>query len=173
VSGENERERGTCPAHSLLVQQVEQLVGRVDKGFSELRGAMQSNRAETLGAIEHGFDTAAQHLKTRCEGIEESIAVIRQDTSDRISTHRDRFEGQLNRVHERIDEHIEKQHAKSQAVSVAVPVESKPGSEPHLPRAIEITQKWIYFVLALGAGAGLALSILYGLYRAAEAGLFR
>jgi hypothetical protein len=152
---------GTCPAHSFLVSTVEKLVGRVDEGFRDLRGDIRA-----------GFETQNAHVKSRCDGIEESIKIVRVETNDRITGHRDRTAADVNRLHDRIDDHIEKQHARNSGKNLLA-VQTKPDSEPRLPSGIERTNKWLEFVSRLGVVAAGGLAVLYLLYRMAEAGLFK
>jgi hypothetical protein len=69
-----------------------------------------------------------------------------------------------NQFRDSLDHHVETMHGTPEA---------KPDSSPRLPKPIEKCKAWVVFALELGALGGSCLGILYFLYRAAEAGLFK
>jgi hypothetical protein len=109
------------------------------------------------GAVERGFDSIRGDLRQ-----------LRTDFTETARADRDHFAGDVIRLHNRMDAHLRDDHHVNSS-----PRHPAVESDPHLPRGVETTRRWVTFALELGALAGGCMAIMYFLYRAAEAGLFK
>jgi hypothetical protein len=164
---------GTCPAHPFMERAMKEIAGRVEMGFRDFRAEFALHRREQAEQIDRGFQRATEALNSRVEGVHEEILCARTELNDRITAHRTANAGDINRVHERIDDHIEQQHARSNNKIAPIIPAPKPDSEPRLPAEIDRAGKWFDFALKVGAVLTAFGVVLYYLYRAAEAGLFK